>query len=185
MSVETEELLKQLKERGILDTLVHVTEPEVIERLSKLLLSDGTLRLLDHIDEVLSTLGELDQDAIEGLGKLISMLRTLNRMGVLDTLQSVLTPEIIGSLIRYLMGRGLLRLIDGLETLADALGQLEFEKVEGAMPLIKGALEGIPEQAEKVGLLGLLGKLRDKDIQRGLGVVMEILKAIGKTYAES
>ena len=184
MSVETEELLKQLKERGVLDTLVHVTEPEVIERLSKLLLSDGTLRLLDHIDELLSTLGELDQDAIEGLGKVIGMLKTLNRMGVLDTLQSVLTPEIIGSLSRYLVSGGLLRLVDGLETLSEALGELEFEKVGEAMPLVRGALEGIPERAERVGLFGLLGKLRDKDIQRGLGVVMEILKAIGKTYRD-
>ena len=184
MSVETEELLKQLKERGILDTLVHVTEPEVIERLSTLLLNAGTLRLMDHLDRLLTTLGELDEDAIEGLEKIIRILKTLNRMGVLDTLESVLTPEIIGSLSRYLVSGGLLRLVDGLETLSEALGELEFEKVGEAMPLVRGALEGIPERAERVGLLGLLGKLRDKDIQRGLGVVMEILKAIGKTYGD-
>ncbi len=184
MSVETEELLKQLKERGILDTLVHVTEPEVIERLSTLLLNTGTLRLMDHLDRLLMTLGELDEDAIEGLEKIIRILKTLNKIGILDILESVLTPEIIGSLARYLMSGGLLRLVDGLETLTEALGELEFEKIGEAMPLVKGALEGIPEKAERVGLLGLLGKLRDRDIQRGLGVVMEILKAVGKAYGE-
>ena len=184
MSVETEELLKQLRERGVLDTLVHVTEPEVIERLSKLLLNAGTLRLMDHLDRLLTTLGELDEDAIEGFEKIIRILKNLNRMGILDTLESVLTPEIIGSLSRYLMSGGLLRLLDGLETLSEALGELEFERIREAMPLVRGALEGIPERAERVGLLGLLGKLRDKDIQRGLGVVMEILKAVGKTYGD-
>ncbi|HDD69147.1 MAG TPA: DUF1641 domain-containing protein, partial [Candidatus Korarchaeota archaeon] len=32
----------------------------------------------------------------------------------------------------------------------------------------------------KVGLTGLLGALRDEDFQRGLGILVALLKAIGK-----
>ncbi|RLI05284.1 hypothetical protein DRO26_02670 [Candidatus Bathyarchaeota archaeon] len=32
----------------------------------------------------------------------------------------------------------------------------------------------------KVGLLGLLSALRDEEIQRGLGILVELLKALGK-----
>jgi len=184
MTAEAEETLKALKERGILDTLVHVTEPEVVERLSTLLLNEGTLRLMDHLEELSTTLGELDHDSIEGLRKVIRTLKTLNQMGVLDALESLLTPEILGSLANFLMSRGLLRLVDGLETLTDALGEMEYEEVGRAVPLLNNALKAIPEEAERVSLLGLMGKLRDEDIQRGLGVVMEILKAMGRAYGE-
>ncbi len=36
----------------------------------------------------------------------------------------------------------------------------------------------------KVGLSGLLGALRDEDFQRGLGVMVELLKALGRASKE-
>jgi uncharacterized protein YjgD (DUF1641 family) len=36
------------------------------------------------------------------------------------------------------------------------------------------------ENPEKVGMMGTVGKLRDEDVQRGLGFLMEFLGALGR-----
>ena len=36
----------------------------------------------------------------------------------------------------------------------------------------------------RVGMLGLLSALRNKDVQRGLGILIELLKALGKSAAQ-
>lgn len=36
----------------------------------------------------------------------------------------------------------------------------------------------------KVGMFGLLGALRNEDMQRGIGVVVEIIKALGRASVE-
>jgi len=35
-----------------------------------------------------------------------------------------------------------------------------------------------------VGMFGLLGALRNEDMQRGIGVVVEIIKALGRASVE-
>ncbi len=176
------DLLRKLKEAGVLDTLIHISEPEVIEGLSFLFLNEGTLRLLDHSDEILKTLGGIDHEAIEGLGKIIDLLKVLNKTGILDALNDILKPEMIDRLSRFMINKGFLRLLDRLDVLLDMLGEIHYEEVERTIPLLNNVIKAVPEEAERVSLLGLMRKLRDEDVQRGVGVITEILKAIGRTY---
>ncbi|GAB6148038.1 helical membrane plugin domain-containing protein [Stetteria hydrogenophila] len=106
-SPEAEEALEKLykialnlEEAGILDTLVAITEPETLNRLVSILMTPGTMRLVDSLDMLLNMLGEIvmvlkeepepagvrkllsslrDPQVARGLGRLIAILKILGK----------------------------------------------------------------------------------------------------------
>ncbi|MEM3929411.1 MAG: DUF1641 domain-containing protein, partial [Candidatus Korarchaeum sp.] len=40
------------------------------------------------------------------------------------------------------------------------------------------------DSGEKLGLLGIIRKLRDPDVQRGIAIAMDLLKVLGKCNRE-
>ncbi len=69
---------------------------------------------------------------------------------------------------------------EALQELSELLGRFAFLVSPKCMEDFSEALD----REEKVGPVGLLNKLRDPEVQRGLGVVMNILKVIGKCADE-
>lgn len=132
----------------------------------------------EKVDDVLT--GE----RLAALERALDLLVKLDEMGVLEAVDEVLDPDVIGYLMKFLMHPGLLRAADRLDLVFDALGRIDIEAAAGQAELLNKALKAVPKEAKPVGLGGLLSALRDPDVQRGLGFLVEFLRNLGKELAE-
>ncbi|MCE4622006.1 MAG: DUF1641 domain-containing protein [Desulfurococcales archaeon] len=94
------ELVKNLEKSGLLDMLVAITEPEVINRIFDMVITTGTMKLGDSIEGLLNKLGDVaealqedskpaslsellaslkDPEVAKGLGRLIALLKALGK----------------------------------------------------------------------------------------------------------
>nr|HDO80130.1 DUF1641 domain-containing protein [Candidatus Bathyarchaeota archaeon] len=122
----------------------------------------------------------LTEDKIEALDKTLQLLSKLNELGILDTVTDILEPEVIERAASLIINPSTLRIVDRIDQLTGTLGKIDYDTLEKRINLLNEALKSIPEKPKRIGLLGLLGELRDPDVQRGMGVLIELLKAIGK-----
>jgi uncharacterized protein YjgD (DUF1641 family) len=116
----------------------------------------------------------------EALEKFLDLLVRMNELGLLDTLKDLMDPELIGRLSELVLTPGTMKLLDRADDLLELAGSVDVEDLKRSLPLVKAALEALAREPKPVGLRGLLGALRDPDVQRGLGLAIEVLRAIGK-----
>ena len=116
----------------------------------------------------------------EALEKFLDLLVRMNELGLLDTLKDLMDPELIGRLSELVLTPGTMKLLDRADDLLELAGSVDVEDLKRSLPLVKAALEALAREPKPVGLRGLLGALRDPDVQRGLGLAVEVLRAIGK-----
>jgi uncharacterized protein YjgD (DUF1641 family) len=116
----------------------------------------------------------------EALEKFLDLLVRMNELGLLDTLKDIMDPELIGRLSELVLTPGTMKLLDRADDLLELAGSVNVEDLKRSLPLVKAALEALAREPKPVGLRGLLGALRDPDVQRGLGLAIEVLRAIGK-----
>ena len=102
----------------------------------------------------------------------------------LNTLSDMLT------LYRLLMDMMNDQVVEELSKQISALVKLMNGLISSDLPSIVERAMQDPEldkallDPPKVGLSGLLGALRDEDFQRGLGIAVELLKALGRASKE-
>lgn len=123
---------------------------------------------------------ELKPEHVEALNKALDLLVRLDEMGFLDAARDMLDPELIGRAASLLLTPSTLKLLDHVDDLLDVLGSVDYAALKDKVPLLTEALKELPKEAKPVGLLGLLSALRDPDVQRGLGVAVELLRALGR-----
>jgi uncharacterized protein YjgD (DUF1641 family) len=116
----------------------------------------------------------------EALEKFLDLLVRMNELGLLDTLKDLMDPELIGRLSELVLTPGTMKLLDRADDLLELAGSVDVEDLKKSLPLVKAALEALAREPKPMGLRGLLGALRDPDVQRGLGLAVEVLRAIGK-----
>ena len=116
----------------------------------------------------------------EALEKFLDLLVRVNELGLLDTLRDLVDPELIGRLSELVLTPGTMKLLDRADDLLELAGSVDVEDLKKNLPLVKAALEALAREPKPVGLRDLLGALRDPDVQRGLGLAIEVLRAIGR-----
>ncbi len=94
-------LLKNLNESGLLDVLIALTDREAVERLSRILVNTGSMKLMDNLDKVLAVAGEAAD----------AMSRPVEPMPLSKLVASLADPEV---------ARGLARLIQVLKAMGRA-----------------------------------------------------------------
>ena len=134
------------------------------------------------LEEKLSKL--LTEENVKTLDKTLRLLKKMDDLGILDSLSDALEPEVLAGLVKLVMSPCTLRLLDRLDLIFEILGRIDYEAIEKKVPLINEAVKAIPEKPKPVGLTGLLGALRDPEVQKGLGLVIEVLRKIGKYTSE-
>ena len=93
-------LVKALNRSGLLDVLLAVADEEVVARLSSMLVTTGTMKLADNIEELTRAAGEVaqalsepvdpvplselvsslrDPEVLRGLARLLKVLKALGR----------------------------------------------------------------------------------------------------------
>ncbi len=103
----------------------------------------------------------LSKEDLEALSDLLSVYRMLMDM---------MTDQLVSEFSK--IASTLFKLLDGIVS-TDLVDVLERALQD---PQLDRALMDPP----KVGLSGLLGAMRDEDFQRGLGLMVELLKALGR-----
>ncbi|GGI72382.1 hypothetical protein GCM10007112_06450 [Vulcanisaeta souniana JCM 11219] len=135
----------------------------------------------EQIAEALNVLVQ-NIDEVRGL---LDQLIELKRSGVIDALMMIVNR--FEEVLQYLFQdpavlRLLSILIDGSLQAMNKLDAQDVIRLKGLVQDLGGCLGKNIDiaNAKPIGLMGLWSALGDKDIQKGLGVTMAILKALGK-----
>ncbi len=120
----------------------------------------GSLQGIERLASLLE-----DPKAAEALARLLETAVKLEESGLLDLVEALADEKVIRSLSELLLTPGSLRLLDNLDKLLDIAGT---------------AAEALSQPAEPVGLSGLLRALGDPEVQRGLGKLVGLLRALGR-----
>lgn len=129
----------------------------------------------------------LDEEAVKALETLIETAVKLKESGMLDMLRFIADKS--GELL-MLLGNdvGIQRALGLAHAAHSALeNRVSAQDVAGAKPLIetmtgctiKAMAATDPAKAQPRGLFGMLGALRDKDVQMGLAVLLDLAKNLG------
>lgn len=137
----------------------------------------------EKIAEMLSLLAENADE----LKSLFEMLIELKRSGVLDSLMIIVNR--FDEIIHYLFQdpavfKLLALLVDGSLGVVNKLDANDVIKLKGLMQSLGGCVgknaDAVTKAQPVKGLMGLWRALGDDDVQRGLGVALELLKLLGK-----
>ncbi|MFC5133379.1 MULTISPECIES: DUF1641 domain-containing protein [Haloferacaceae] len=130
----------------------------------------------DETVDLAATVGENGEELREAMETLIELQRsgTLDELAELGAVGSLATAALDDGMVRSLAGTGA-----ALGEVADAAADDEVR--EGTKTLLEGLGAAQRSEPAKVGALGLARGLRDPEIQYGLGYVLAVSKAIGRS----
>ncbi len=129
---------------------------------------------------------DLKDVEIQALKDLVEIAVNLKRSGLLGMLKSLL-EDYEAALIGLQADPSLLRLGIFIGALFEASRKLEGEKIaalkmnteDATYCLFDSLASTVPSKAEPKGLWGLMGALRDPDVQKGLGYIIALAKNLG------
>ena len=171
------ERIERILEGSGLALLGEMRVGPLLEGNLALLAEPKNLRLLSILDRYVE-----QADALE---KLAETLEKLDQSGVLELAGEV--SETLVENLGQLMEPRNLRLISHLGKLTDVLALVD-PNMAGMMTelFIESLTEVFPKEKlrnpPRVGLAGLLRALSDPEIQKGLGVVLELLRVVARTF---
>ncbi|MEM3536987.1 MAG: DUF1641 domain-containing protein [Candidatus Korarchaeum sp.] len=111
-------------------------------------------------------------DKVDNLNYLLDRLELFIGSGMVD--------ELLGVLFSFMALERAFMKEEMIEELAELSGRLAFLISPKCMSELREALDS----GEKLGLLGIIRKLRDPDVQRGIAIAMDLLKVLGKCNRE-
>ncbi|MEM0192905.1 MAG: DUF1641 domain-containing protein [Candidatus Korarchaeum sp.] len=136
-------------------------------------MGEGKLKLEDLLS---------DERNLEKLKAFLDKVDNLNYL--LDRLElfigSGMVDELLGALFSFMALERAFMKEEMIEELAELSGRLAFLISPKCMSELREALDS----GEKLGLLGIIRKLRDPDVQRGIAIAMDLLKVLGKCNRE-
>ncbi|MEB2837232.1 MAG: DUF1641 domain-containing protein [Desulfurococcales archaeon] len=115
---------------------------------------------LEELARILSEPG-----AAEALEKLVRVAVKLDEAGVLDLLEALADGRLIREFLEAALSGGAIRVLDQLNDIVKEIGEVA---------------DAIVAEPRPVGLSGLLRALRDPEVQRGLGRLIALLRALGR-----
>jgi uncharacterized protein YjgD (DUF1641 family) len=129
---------------------------------------------------------DLDAEASKALEALVETAVALKRSGMLDMLRVV--AEKSGELLA-LIGNDVAtqRALGIVHAAQSGMEKVEPDEILNAKPVVelmtscglKAMANTKPEKVKPKGLFGLLGAMRDKDVQVGLALLLEIARNLG------
>ena len=124
----------------------------------------------EYLNQILAKLKE--DKVLDSTVEYLYMLKMVRDIWLNDEL-----VKEIGSLMN-----SILALVPVIEKLSELLSSPEVQKVINA--LVSEETVRAIQNPEKVGLTRLMTELRNEDFQRGLGVLVSLIKTIGKATRE-
>ncbi|MFW5916834.1 MAG: DUF1641 domain-containing protein [Halorubrum sp.] len=134
----------------------------------------------DETVALAATVGSNGDELREAMETLIELQRsgTLDELAELGQVGSLATAALDDEMVRSLAGTG-----SALGEVADTAADADTR--DGVKTLLEGVGAAQRSDPEPVGALGLARGIRDPEVQYGLGYVLAISKAIGRSRTES
>ncbi|ADB88593.1 helical membrane plugin domain-containing protein [Saccharolobus islandicus] len=189
--------LKILKEDGTLDVLMN--SAYVVKTFRDMLNDEAIQSLGRYISNSLEIIKEIDDDTLKSIKSTVKKMRLienvlnkveeLDRNGALDvafdiayvakTLRDMLNDEAITHLSSY-VSQFLEVYPKAMDFFEITLSNVPYRMMRAiASEEVKKTLESPP----RVSLGGIIRLLSDPEIQRGLGVIFTVIRAIGKEFS--
>jgi len=188
--------VNELKETGGLDAIVN--SAYVAKTLRDMLNDEAIQNLGKYISNILEIMKEIDDETIQSIKTTMKKLKTVNNVlakveeldtnGALNvvidlayvakTLRDMLNDDAITHLSEYL-SQFLEVYPKALDFFNITFSEIPFKMLRAiTSDEVKKSLESPPQ----VSLGGIIRLLSDPEIQRGLGVIFTIIRAIGKEF---
>lgn len=132
---------------------------------------------LKQLDEVFS-----DEKNVEKLKAFLNKVDVLNYL--LDRLELFIGSGMVDDLLGVLFSLMALERAFMKEEMVEELAELSSRLAFLISPRCVSELREALDSKENLGLLGLISKLRDPDVQRGLAIMMNFLKVLGMCNRE-
>ena len=134
----------------------------------------------DETVALAETVGSNGEELREAMETLISLQRsgTLDELAELGAVGSLASAALDDEMVRSLAGTG-----SALGEVADTMSDPDTR--DGIETLVSGIGTAQRSEPEPVGAVGLARSIRDPDVKYGLGYVLAISKAIGRSRAPS
>ncbi|MEM0131910.1 MAG: DUF1641 domain-containing protein [Saccharolobus sp.] len=193
---ETLKKVKELKESGALDAIINYAY--IAKALRDMLNDEAIQSLGKYVSNFLDLMKEIDDETIQSMKSTIKKLKLVNNVltkveeldasGALDSvinlayiakaLRDMLNDEAITHIASYVSQ--LLEVYPkAMDLFGIALSEVSYKIVRAiSSEEVKKSLEAPPQ----VSLGRLIRLLSDPEIQRGLGVIFTIIRAIGKEF---
>jgi len=189
--------VNELKESGALDAIVN--SAYVVKTFRDMLNDEAIQSLGRYISNSLEIIKEIDDDTLKSIKSTVKKMRLienvlnkveeLDRNGALDvafdiayvakTLRDMLNDEAITHLSSY-VSQFLEVYPKAMDFFEITLSNVPYRMMRAiASEEVKKTLESPP----RVSLGGIIRLLSDPEIQRGLGVIFTVIRAIGKEFS--
>ncbi|ADN51488.1 conserved hypothetical protein [Vulcanisaeta distributa DSM 14429] len=174
-------MIRRLDELGILDSLNDLLNNEVIEDLTRSLLTTNLIRLLNDYDKAMSIIAKLTEPQVrEGLEKALDLLGALGSVGLLDTLKDLLgDPEVLSELVHTVINENSTYLLTNLDTLLEFMARIRCCAYVASLNAARGVAADGRSLVETIGEL-----LKDADARRGLRFLLLAAKYLGRQLSE-
>ena len=172
---------------GLLDVVNGILEDEeTVAKLVNTLTSDKVLGLSDRLDNVIDLVNYLTrEDTVLALKDVLDLVKTLRNTGLLDPIKGVLSDDDFMSAIGNLVSSDfVMNFLANFKQIVDDLGKLDWTNFKYYTLLVNETGEAIKTREIKPikGVFELLKLFKDPEVQVGLGVVVAVLKHMGKYH---
>ncbi|MEM4883989.1 MAG: DUF1641 domain-containing protein [Saccharolobus sp.] len=181
------DVITDFNKTGILDVVKGILEDE--ETLGKIissLTSDKMLNLISNWQKLLDSINIFISDEnIDSINFLFNLLNKIKKSGIVDPILGILEDEeTLGKIINGIINDFTLNLISHWNQIVKDLSNIDLENFKYYTLLVSATGEALKSENVKPikGIWELYKLLKDPDIQRGLGVLVSVLKHIGKLY---
>ncbi|MCQ4344664.1 MAG: DUF1641 domain-containing protein [Sulfolobaceae archaeon] len=172
---------------GLLDVVHGVLEDEeTVAKLVNTLTSDKVLGLSDRLDNVIDLVDYLTrEDTVLALKDVLDLVKTLGNTGLLDPIKGMLSDEDFMSAIGNLVSSDfMINFLANFKQIVDDLGKLDLTNFKYYTLLVNETGEAIKTRDIKPikSVFELLKLFKDPEVQVGLGVVVAVLRHIGRYH---
>ncbi|BFH72906.1 DUF1641 domain-containing protein [Sulfurisphaera javensis] len=181
------DLVKLLNKSGILDPIKGILQDEdTLGKVMSALINDDTLNLLSNWNNLVKLLQTVSkEETVNNINELMELYGKLKSTGIMDVIKGILEDEdTIGKVMNGLINDFTLSLLANWGQITNDLSKFDLTNFKYYTLLINETGEALKE--EKIERIThwwqLLGLLKDPEIQVGLGVVIAVLRHIGKYH---
>ncbi len=172
---------------GLLDVVHGILEDEeTVAKLVNTLTSDKVLGLSDRLDNVIDLVDYLTrEDTVLALKDVLELVKTLGNTGLLDPIKGMLSDDDFMSLVGHLVSSDfMMNFLNNFKQIVDDLGTLDLTNFKYYTLLVNETGEAIKTREIKPmkSIFDFLKLLKDPEVQVGLGVVVAVLRHIGRYH---
>jgi len=181
------DLIKLLNKSGILDPIKGILQDEdTLGKVMGAIVNDDTLNLMSNWNNLIKLVNTIsNEETISTINDLLGLYGKMKQMGLTDVVKGVLEDEeTIGKVMNAMVNDFTLNLLANWGQIVNDLSRFDLTNFKYYTLLINETGEALKE--EKIQKINhwweLLGLLKDPEIQVGLGVVIAVLRHIGKYH---